>query len=288
MASGRLEYEKTQCRGETKGMVELLARFRSALICPLTVMALPIFVPGCSLYRNGTEEVSTYVERIASARDEVGHFYAQSQEARPDESAPAGAPAEPRVLEHLRDFIILALERNPDVRASEQTARSKVERIRQVTALPDPFLKAKVLPEPVRTAEGDNFFILSISQKLPVPAKLDRAGRVALEEVRMALQRLQATRLRVIADVKRAYFQLYVVDRSMDVTQANQDLMRGLIDVARSQVAAGRRSQDDVLRAQVELSSLEAELITLRQRRVTIVARLNELLDREPKTEIRT
>ena len=58
--------------------------------------------------------------------------------------------------------------------------------------------------------------------------------------------------------------------------------------MARSQVAAGRRSQDDVLRAQVELSNLEAELIALRQRRVTVVARLNELLARKRGTPIPT
>ncbi|MFQ5474186.1 MAG: TolC family protein, partial [Dehalococcoidia bacterium] len=117
---------------------------------------------------------------------------------------------------------------------------------------------------------------------------LDRAGRVALEDTRMALEQLETVRLRVIADVKRAYFQLYVVDRSIDVTEANQDLLRSLIDVARSQVAVGRRSQEDVLRAQVELSNLEAELITLRQRRVTLVARLNDILDRPPQTTIQT
>jgi outer membrane protein TolC len=192
------------------------------------------------------------------------------------------------VAQRLRDFIVLALEENPDIKAAEDTARAGAERIPQVTALPDPILRTKTLPEPVRTAEGDNFFILGISQKLPVPAKLDTKGRIALEETRMALEQLQATRLRVIAGVKRSYFQVYVLDKSAEVTRANQDLLRGLIDVARTQVAAGRRSQDDVLRAQVELSNLEAELIALRQQRVTVAARLNELLNREATTSIAT
>ncbi len=263
-------------------------RNHPVLIYSLTIATLVIVMQGCALYQDGTHEVSAYFERIGSAYEEAAIAYTRSPELLRDESTHADAPAEPRILERLRDFIVLALERNPDIEASEQTVRSKVERIRQVTALPDPFLNMKILPEPVRTAEGDNFFIMGVSQKLPVPEKLDRAGRVALEETRIALQQWQATRLRVIADVKRAYFELYVVDRSIDVTQANQTLLRGLIDVARSQVAAGRRSQEDVLRAQVELSSLEAELITLRQRRVTIVARLNEVLDRQPQTEIKT
>lgn len=269
-------------------MVEWPARFQRLFIYSSTAAAVAVLLPGCALYRDGAEEVSTHLERSASSRSSDGANYAQTPQPRLDESAPATTAAEDQTLEHLRDFIVLALERNPDIHASEETARSKLERVRQVTALPDPFLNMKVLPEPVRTAEGDNFFILGISQKFPILEKLGRAGRVALEDTRIALQQLQATRLRVIADVKRAYFQLYVVDRSMTVTQANQDLLQGLIDVARSQVAVGRRSQDDVLRAQVELSNLEAELIILRQRRVTIVSRLNEILDREPQTEIET
>ncbi|HSK48612.1 MAG TPA: TolC family protein, partial [Coriobacteriia bacterium] len=168
----------------------------------------------------------------------------------------------------------------------EETARAKAERIIQVTALPDPMVTTRTLPEPIRTAEGDNFFVLGISERFPIPKKLDRAGRIALEDTRAALQRLQEVRLRIIAEVKRAYFQLYVLDKSIEITGENQRLLRGLIDVARAQVAAGRRPQDDVLRAQVELSSLEAELISLRQRRVSMVAQVNELLDRTPNTPV--
>jgi outer membrane protein, heavy metal efflux system len=258
------------------------------LIFPLTIAAIVLAVQGCALYHDGTHEVYAFIEHQASVREDSAGAYSRTPEPISAEAVLEPAPVEAVVLERLRDFIVLALERNPDITAAEETARSIVERIRQVTALPDPFLNMKVLPEPVRTAEGDNFFILGVSQKLPVPEKLDRAGRIAFEETRMALEQWQATRLRVIADVKRAYFQLYIIDRSYEVTEANQSLLRGLIDVARAQVAVGRRSQDDVLRAQVELSNLEAELITLRQRRVTIVARLNESLDREPQTEIAT
>jgi cobalt-zinc-cadmium efflux system outer membrane protein len=244
---------------------------------------------GCALNRLATEEVSSALERYDESAPDTADAYARTPELEtpPPVTAtePASAVAAPATL---REFIVRALAANPDIQAAAETARAKAERVRQVTALPDPILSTKTLPEPVRTAEGDNFFILGISQKLPVPGKLDRAGRVAVEETRMALERLQETRLRVIADVKRAYFQLYVIDRSIDVTQANQDLLRGLIDVARAEVASGRRGQDDVLRAQVELSNLEAELIGLRQRRVTAAARLNALLDREPTTSVQT
>ncbi|MCH9027745.1 MAG: TolC family protein, partial [Proteobacteria bacterium] len=135
-------------------------------------------------------------------------------------------------------------------------ARSRAERIAQVTALPDPVLLTKTLPEPTRTAEGDNFFILGIQQKFPVPEKLDRRGRIALQETRIALQQWHEKRLRVIADVKRAYYQLYVIDHTIELTEENQLVLKRLLAVAQGQVAAGR-PQQDALRAQVELSTLD-------------------------------
>lgn len=265
-------------------MVNPMIRSSFDRLFVLATAAVLAAVNGCSLYRDGQQEVSTYIQDRAAVRKSEAQTYAQTPTALTAESGAPDASRERTTIDSLRDFIVVAMENNPEIKAAEETARSKAERIVQVTALPDPMILTRTLPEPVRTAEGDNFFVLGISERFPVPAKLDQAGRMALEETRAALQRLQEVRLRVIAEVKRAYFQLYVLERSIDITQENQRLLRGLIDVARAQVAAGRRPQDDVLRAQVELSSLEAELISLRQRRVTFAARLNELLDRSPAT----
>ena len=149
-------------------------------------------------------------------------------------------------------------------------------------------LETKTLPTPTRLADGDNFFNLGVTLTLPLPAKLDRAGRVALARGRMAIEELRRTRLQVIADVKRAYFRLYVIDTTMATDLENQDLLRGLIDVARSQVATGRRTQDDVLRAEVEFATLAAQLIELRQQRTSVIALLNQLLNRRPLTPVPT
>jgi len=255
----------------------------------MTLAAASLVGSGCTLSRTGAQEVWATLERQAQANPVVAETYAQTAAPRaPAAETDADAQRESFAPETLSDFIVLALRENPEVVGAAEIARAKAARIPQVTALPDPMVNTKTLPEPVRTAEGDNYFILGISQKFPVPGKLDRAGRIALEETRMALDRLQEIRLRVIADVKRAYFRLYLLDKSLEVTKENQELLRGLIDVARAQVAAGRRSQDDVLRAQVELSNLEAELISLRQRRATARATLNESLNRPTTTEIPT
>lgn len=240
---------------------------------------------GCTLNHLAEQEVTSALERYQEQQAPQAAAYALTPttvavENKDDAAAELVAPTS------LREFIILALQENPEIKQAEETAHARAARIPQVTALPDPMVRTKTLPEPVRTAEGDNFFILGVSQKFPVPEKLDRAGRIALEETRMALQELERVRLRVIADVKRAYFQLYAIDKSIEITTENRDLMRGLIDVAIGQVEAGKRAQEDVLRAQVELSNLEAQLVQLGQRRITVVAMLNRLMDRSSATPI--
>ncbi len=254
------------------------------------LMALGVGVTGCTLNRKAQRDLTSALQDYARRRNTQAGAYARGGNAAaagPARSTattqPAAAAGQPRTLE---DYIRLALEQNPEIRAAEQAARALAERVPQVTALRDPVLKMKVMPEPVRTAEGDNYFVLGIQQKLPIPQKLTRRGAAALAQMRAALEQYRAVRLRVIADVKRAYYRLYVVDRTIEIETANRDLLRGLIDAVQAQVAVGGRSQADLLRAQVEFSTLESRLIELRRRRGVSVAMLNRLLDRAPRAPV--
>ena len=254
----------------------------------LAGIALLLACSGCTWDRLAAQEVSATLERHERHRSADAAAYgtgdtspvAGDAAATQDAPATAGDEGQAGAGEPLTTLILLALERNPDIQAAAETARSMAARVPQVTALSDPVLSTKILPEPIRTAEGDNYFVLGVRQTFPFPEKLDRRGRMALEQARQAIANFDQQRLRVIAEVKRAYFGLYVVDRTAQVLRENQDLVRGLVDVARGQLVAGRRSQQDVLRAQVAFSELESQLVELRQQRRTIEAQVNRLLSR--------
>ena len=252
------------------------------------ILVGPLLMSGCGLNRQGDREVSEllgrYERQRAQETQQYGSLRQQDSAAAQSEEGLERLAQEPM----LAQLIAEALDRNPDILAAMETARSKASVIPQVTALPDPFLSTKTMPEPVRTAEGDNFFVLSFKQTLPVPEKLDRRGRMALEETRMAMEQLAQTRLRVIADVKRSYFSLFAIDKTIGITEENKTLLRDLIEVARGQLVVGRRQQADVLRAQVEFSNLETKLVRLAQQRTTAVSLLNTLLDRPHVTSVRS
>ncbi len=250
-------------------------------------------VAGCSLNRQADREIRAAFEQPRPRMPGSIASYAMvpapaaTQPAVTQSAAPGTAPPrQAEVLETLRDYLVHAVEHNPDVLRAEQIARSHAARVAQATALDDPMLMTNTLPTPVRTAEGDNYFRLSVTQKLPVPAKLDARGRVALEATRAAIADWQQVRQRVIGDVKRAWFRLYVIDRNLVVLQENLEILGSLVDVVRAQVEAGLRGQAYLLRARVELDDVRARIIDLRQQRITAAATLNALLDRAPTTPV--
>jgi outer membrane protein, heavy metal efflux system len=188
-------------------------------------------------------------------------------------------------------YVQIALQRSPAIRAAAAKVDRLSERIPQVTSLDDPMLSITPIGELAETAEGQVSMMSRVSQKLPFPGKLDTKGRIAQQAVEIAMQELNDTRLRVIADTRRAYWSYYFTTRGIEVLERDRDLIRQFRDAAEAKYKANTATQQDVLRASVELSNLDNELLTLNQRQTTAVAMLNRLLDQpintplpEPKT----
>ena len=90
----------------------------------------------------------------------------------------------------------------------------------------------------------------------------------------------------VVKDVMRAYADLGVARRAIDIHLASVELMRQFADASTIKYAAGRSPQQDVLKAITELSKLHEDLVMHEETAATAAARLNTLLDRDPQTPI--
>jgi len=249
------------------------------------VLALTVLQSGCTAYKTASTDVSQAVE--SWHQREVRLNQDGSASSRPASLGPVDveSPDAARVSA-LHDYVLQALRRNPSVEAAIADVQAKLARIPQATSLPDPVLRTIIRPEPIQTAAGDAYFTLGVGQKIPLPAKLDRAGRIAAAEVRMAIEQLNATRLRVISDVERAYYRLYVTDRSIELTATNRRLLQDLEKVLDSQYRVGKAQQQDLLRVQTELSNLINDENRFRQQRVSAAAALNQLLDAPSMSEV--
>jgi outer membrane protein TolC len=121
-----------------------------------------------------------------------------------------------------------------------------------------------------------------LSQEIPFPGKLRLRGAIASREAERAEQEYLAARLRVIARLKEAYFDLHLAHKSIEVVEKNKLLLQDFESTARARYGVGRATQQDVFRAQTEISRVLARLATLEQRKESLRADLNRLLNRPP------
>ena len=206
-------------------------------------------------------------------------FYEEAGESATQPTKPH-APALPPTDATLADYVRVTLARNPDIKRARHEVEAALAEVPQVTSLDDPMLMVSPIGEMAQTAAGEVGAMTSLSQKLPFPGKLEARGEAALAEARVAKANLTETRLRVVADTRRAYWGYYDMARSIAVVERSRELLEQFEQTAQAAYAAGQVPQQDVLRAQVELEELKQEVLTLRQRLEAQVARLNALMDR--------
>ena len=224
------------------------------------------------------------------ARRDLGRLDALEQELldRADRTAARPDDQDPRVIDAASadDFVRLALDRNPSLHAAEQRVLRLRERIPQASGLNDPTLTVTPIGDMAETAAGQVRVMTGVSQRLPFPGKLDQRGRVAAQDVAIAEQELEGTRLSVIADTRRAYWSLYGAVRAIEITRQSRELLVQLRGAAEAKHRAGSATQDQVLRVLVEIGGLDNELVALEQRRASAAGMLNSLIDRPVRAPV--
>jgi outer membrane protein TolC len=184
----------------------------------------------------------------------------------------------------LPDLIQEALARNPEIVAARQQRDASLQRIPQARSLDDPTLSVEWwnFPESFDLGKTQHT-IISLSQKFPFPGKLALKEQVATQSAGVTEQVLRSKERDLIARVKQAYYDLFLAHKAIQIHHEQIDLLKQFVEIATARFRAGTGSQVDVLKAQVELSSLHQQLPVLEQGRDTAQAKLNQLLDRDPR-----
>ena len=186
--------------------------------------------------------------------------------------------------QNLRSLVDYALANNPEVNVARERHIGALARVPQAMALPEPKLTYRYFVNEVETRVGPQEHGIGLSQTLPWFGKRVLQGDAATETARAAQERIASIQNTVIADVADAYYELFYLGRSIEIIRGNRDLVLHLERVARARYGAGAATHADVIRAQVELGTIENRLGSLKDRRAPLFARLNALLNR-PTTE---
>ena len=189
----------------------------------------------------------------------------------------AGAPA--RADESLDRLLAQALTDNPEIAAARQRWEAAKAQEPQARALDDPVasLTEWSIPSNFNLGETSETWY-GIEQAVPFPGKRRLRGQVARLDAEAAEQDYLAVSRRVRARVKTAYARLYRVQQQIAVHREHQALLNELIQSALQRYAVGAATQQESIKAQVELSTLQASLLALEQEQQSLRIELKTLM----------
>lgn len=184
-----------------------------------------------------------------------------------------------------------ALRDNPGLAALRARAEAAAAVPAQAATLPDPSLQLNALNLPLDTfslsQEAMTQLQVGVVQALPFPGKLSLRERAAEFDSAAAHDEVGEVRLQLERDVRSLWWNLFYLDRALQILARNRQLLRQLVEVAQSKYRVGQGLQQDVLLAQLELSRLHDQEIVLLGSRRGEEARLNALLNRAADQPIR-
>jgi len=192
----------------------------------------------------------------------------------------------------LKNFIATALERNPEILAAQKRYEAARQRPAQESSLPDPRLSVGYAssggPLPLQGigSQPTSNVGVTVSQEIPYPGKLKLRGDIAAKEAGVSFQQYLAVQLNVRSRVIQAYHMLHHTYAAVEILTEGKDLMTRAIRVSEARYAAGKAPQQDIFKAQTQLSILETRIVQMMQDRRTAEAQLNALLNRAPGTAV--
>lgn len=204
------------------------------------------------------------------------------------------AAQEPVLGANVEGLLAYARARNPEVIAMQAEAEASGERVTPAGALPDPKFRTE-LRDITRMGEqgatlapnrvGSTRYLLM--QDLPWFGKRELKREIAEQEAAGARGRALGSWADIAGRIKVNFAQLYYVHRSQQLSREILDLMGRLEKIAQVRYAGGLAAQQDVIRAQLEQTTMRNELIALETEQHHLHARLNALLARPNRAPLR-
>jgi outer membrane protein TolC len=203
----------------------------------------------------------------------------------------SAAAAQVQTLD-LNELTNEALKNNREILAAQKGYEAARQRPTQESSLPDPMVSlgyvsvGNPLPGAGLGTQVLSNIGLMYSQELPYPGKLKLRGEIASKEAEAVFQQYQAVQLAVLSRLKQAYYRLQYAYAASELLIRNRDLLNRLVSVTEGRYSVGKAAQQDVFKAQTQVSILETRLVKLEQQRLSSEAEINSVLNRRPGSTV--
>lgn len=193
--------------------------------------------------------------------------------------------------ENLEALVVRALEQNPEVAVSQARWQMLRQRADAAGSLADPMLMLGIqnalVRDPLNFREDPmTQKIIGISQMIPYRGKREARVAAARSEAQAARWLVEERKLELAQMVRETGYRIYAVDKTIELTQENLQLLDDLIALAETRYTVGQGTMQTVFSAQVQRSKVQEMLLVQRQQRQSLEALMNELSARPQGTPV--
>ena len=202
-----------------------------------------------------------------------------------------GLQAEPgKQVLSLPEAEAIALEVDPMLNLIDANAKALDEAAVADGQLPDPKLKLSLFNFPTdtfsRTQEAITQLRFGLQQAIPRGDTLELKSKRTRSQATSVRAKNADETLKLRRDVRKYWFETWYWVRAEQIVTEDIKLFRQLVDITESQYAAGKRNQQDVLRAELEIGLLEDRLTHIRQQIDASRAALSKWLGQDALREL--
>lgn len=186
----------------------------------------------------------------------------------------------------LEGYLEIAAENNPGVRARQLEYQAALQRLPQVSALPEPEMNASFFLRPMMLPMGNQLGSISVMQMFPWFGALDAMEKEAAQMAQVKYQAVAAARNELFFKVKNAWFPLAELEEQIRIKQENLRVLETDKELATIKFQHGQAPMVDAIRADIMIDEVKTEIALMEKKRRPLEAAFNRLLNRGDSTPI--
>jgi cobalt-zinc-cadmium efflux system outer membrane protein len=173
---------------------------------------------------------------------------------------------------------------NPQLKSLNYKIKASEYSVNSADALPPPSVGLDISQIPFSSLNLINEPFsqsLVLSQMFPLGGKISAMVNVEKKNVVIQQDSYQIYRLNLIALIKMAYYNNWLVDRKIEVQQESINLLNDLLKTISNLYEINRISQADILTIKSEIALYETQLVILKNQKEAEIFKINKLLGRD-------
>jgi outer membrane protein TolC len=186
----------------------------------------------------------------------------------------------------LKNYLSIAAKNNPGLRAKYKEFEAVLQKVPQVSTLPDPTFSFGYFILPVETRLGPQEVKFSLSQMFPWFGTLKAKENAATLAAQAKFEEFVDARNKLFYNMAAAYYPLYKLNEWERIEQENIEILKSYKEIVTRNFRNGKGAMTDVLRVDIRLKDAITNLEILKKEEKPLLTTFNKLLNRSADEKV--